>query len=105
MKYLWQQMIDASDKALGAEPSGIYGAEDALIAEAHIQAVVNWLSLHCLYPRGFADSYTKFLLSSELETIREGRVTACDAASPPDESPAYDQGGSHPQLSTHEKNP
>jgi hypothetical protein len=94
MKYLWQQMIDASDKALGAEPSGAYSAEDALIAEAHIQAVIDWLSLK----PGFADSLFEFRLVG-------ARVSACNAASPPDESPAYDQGGSHPQPSTHEKNP
>ena len=97
MAYLWQQMIDASDKALGAKPSGIYSAEDALIAEAHIQAVIDWLSLNPMQPR-FADSLFEFRLVG-------ARVSACNAASALDESPAYDQGGSHPQPSTHEKNP
>jgi hypothetical protein len=93
-KPLWQLMIDRSDEALGAKPSGIYSAEDALIAGAHMEEVLLWLTAHCIHT-GFANSHAKFLLVGEC-------VTACDAASAPDKSPAYDQGGSHPQPSTHE---
>jgi hypothetical protein len=39
-KPLWQQMIDASDEALGARPTGIYSAEDALVAAAQLRTVI-----------------------------------------------------------------
>jgi hypothetical protein len=39
-KPLWQQMIDASDEALGARPPKAYSAEDVLIARAHLVIVI-----------------------------------------------------------------
>jgi hypothetical protein len=68
-KPLWQQMIDASDKALGARPARSYSPDDALIARAHLLAVIRYIRDSDAWrntPSGYRDPLLQILVSETL---------------------------------------
>ncbi len=78
-KPLWVQMIDQSDMALGARPARSYSADDALIARAHLLAVIRYIRnsgtwRHILRDR-HEDAIRAFVREADTANITDGDST------------------------------
>jgi hypothetical protein len=83
-KPLWQEMIDASDKALGARPARSYSADDALIARAHLLAVIRHIRCSENYRRVCSDY--RYPMESLFGEMLAASVTDSDSTTDPSPS-------------------
>ena len=84
-KPLCQQMIDASDEALGARPARSYSADDALIARVHLAIVIRHIRDSDAWrntPSGYRDPLLQILVSETLAA----NVTDGDSTTDPSPS-------------------
>jgi hypothetical protein len=80
-KPLWQQMIDASDEALGARPAQSYSADDALIAQAHLLVVIRHIRCSENYRRVCSDY--RYPMESLFGEMLAANVTDDDSTTDP----------------------
>jgi hypothetical protein len=84
-KPLWQQMIDQSDMALGARPARSYSADDALIARAHLLAVIRYIRNSGTWRHILGDRHEDALKAFVRETLA-ANVTDDDSTTDPSPS-------------------
>jgi hypothetical protein len=83
-KPLWQEMIDASDEALGARPPQSYSADDALIAGVHLAIVIRHIRCSGEYRRICSDY--RYPMESLFSEMFAASVTDSDSTT--DHSPS-----------------
>jgi hypothetical protein len=83
-KPLWQQMIDASDEALGARPPRSYSPDDALIAREHLLVVIRHIRCSENYQRVCSDY--RYPMESLFGEMLAASVTDGDSTTDPSPS-------------------
>jgi hypothetical protein len=83
-KPLWQQMIDASDEALGSRPPQSYSADDALIAGVHLAIVIRHIRCSENYRRICSDF--RYPMESLFGEMLAAIVTDSDGTTDPSPS-------------------
>jgi hypothetical protein len=83
-KPLWQQMIDASDEALGVQPLKVYSTTDMLIARAHLVIVIRHIRCSEEYRRICSDY--RYPMESLFGEMLADNVTDGDSTTDPSPS-------------------